>query len=157
MSTGSLGTWLKESERELLPEREAQEDVPPGTYTVMVNAAPVEDAKSGNGIVCKAQLQILEGAHKGRVIFFNINVRNNNEIAEKIGHQALSDMARAVGLPRVPEHTADFLNIPFKVVVGPQKKDPTRMEVKKLMQIGEAPPTAKTAGTGNTKKPWERK
>lgn len=91
--------------------------LPAGKYLVMITDSDVRPTRAGNGTVVKLTLDILDGQHKGRKIFDNINLQNANPEAQRIGQQQFSALCHAVGVLR-PQDTADLHNKPVVVTIS---------------------------------------
>src|SRR5690625_3784599 len=73
--------------------------IPSGDYQVEITEASLQDTKSGTGQYIKMRMDIIGPTHQGRVLFSNLNIRNQSEKAEQIGLQQLGDVIRAIGVP----------------------------------------------------------
>lgn len=81
-----------------LPESSTPLAMPAGYYPLEIKESEVKATKNGNGQYIKIRFDVIGGDYAGRVIFENINVRNPNEVAEKIGRQQLGEIMRATGV-----------------------------------------------------------
>jgi len=77
--------------------------IPAGDYTVSIKDAELKPTKDGSGQYIKLKLQVQGPAHVGRVIFSNLNIRNQSQAAETIGRQQLGAIMRALGLASVSD------------------------------------------------------
>jgi hypothetical protein len=83
--------------------------VPNGWYTAEVREASyVETKKSkeagtGDGFYVKLMWSVTEGAHKGRVLFATLNVKNANPKAATIGKSQLRQLEKAMGLQPIDD------------------------------------------------------
>lgn len=103
----NLGTTF---DANTLPQGNGNFDpLPAGWYTATITQAELKDTKSGSGQYIKVRYDITGPTHQGRVVFGNINIRNQNAKAEEIGQQQLGDIMRSVGLARVTD-TDELLN-----------------------------------------------
>jgi len=107
----------------------------PGDYNVMVTNAKLADTKDGTGRYIKLELKTADN----RVVFANLNIKNKNELATKIGQAQLAELCEACGLSSV-EDTEQFVGHTIQVRLK-VKKDETygdKNEVTKYMkyQIG---------------------
>lgn len=75
----------------------------PGKYPVLIEAAEVKQTKAGNGHYIGLTLQILDGPHKGRKLFDNINIDNPSAQCVEIGMRVFSALGRALGLQAVTD------------------------------------------------------
>lgn len=72
--------------------------VPAGEYQVRIADASIETTKSGTGQYIKLRLDIIGPSHEGRVLFSNLNIKNDSAKAEEIGRQQLGSVMRAINL-----------------------------------------------------------
>jgi hypothetical protein len=86
-----------------LPESQSIEPIPSGWYTATITEASLNTTKSGTGKYIKVRYDITGPTHEGRVVFGNLNIRNANTDAERIGLQQLGELMRAIGLARVQD------------------------------------------------------
>ena len=136
--------------------------IPAGWYDVTITEAGLNDTKSGTGQYIKLRYDITGPTHEGRVIFGNLNIRNQNPKAEAIGQQQLGDVMRAIGLASLNDTdqlVGGRLKIKVKVIRDQEygDEDGNKNEVSgwKAPEGGVAPkPESKPAD--NTP-PWLRK
>ncbi len=83
---------------EEMPESSVPLAIPAGWQTFTISEAEIKETKARNGQYIKLRLDVLGGEYDGRVIFENVNVRNQNEVAERIGRQQLGEIMRATGI-----------------------------------------------------------
>lgn len=121
----NLGTTF---DANTLPQGNGNFDpLPAGWYTATITQAELKDTKTGSGQYIKVRYDITGPTHQGRVVFGNINIRNQNAKAEEIGQQQLGDLMRSIGLGRVTD-TDELLNhsVGIKLKVREQEGyDPT--------------------------------
>ena len=116
--------------------------IPAGDYNVRITEASLQTTKSRTGQYIKLRLDVVGPSHQGRVLFSNLNIKNDSQKAEEIGRQQLGSVMRAINLPAIQD--TDQLvggHMTVKVTV---KNDPTygaSNEVKsyKAMQGNAAP------------------
>lgn len=77
--------------------------LPAGDYQVRIIEATLNDNKAGTGQYIKLRMDVIGPTHQGRVIFSNLNIRNQSEKAEQIGLQQLGEVIRAIGLPSISD------------------------------------------------------
>lgn len=95
--------WIDPIDVTELPAAQNYDPLPAGTYTAKIAEATVGETKSGTGRYIKLRWDILGPSHQGRVVFQNLNVRNQSAMAEEIGRAQLGEVMRAVGLPRIED------------------------------------------------------
>ena len=67
------------------------EPLPAGDYTVTISDATLQDTKSGTGTYIKMKLTVTGPTHEGRVLFSNLNIKNDSQKAEEIGRHRPTD------------------------------------------------------------------
>ena len=133
--------------------------VPAGWYVAQITDAEVKQTKSGTGEYIKIRYDIQGPTSQGRVVFGNLNVKNANPAAEKIGRQQLGDIMRSVGLSAVTD-TDQLLGttMQIKIDIRDSEQYGPSNEVKawKALAAGMAPaPAVKPpASNARTSPPW---
>jgi hypothetical protein len=79
------------------------EPIPAGWYEVSINSAELKETKAGTGEYIALRYDVLGPAHKGRVVFGKLNIRNPHLKTQDIGIQQLSELVRAIGLASVED------------------------------------------------------
>lgn len=105
-----------------LPARESFEPLPAGWYDVIISGADYKATKNGSGYYIKLQYTIEGPSYQGRVVFGNLNTRNANPVAEKIGRQQLGELLAAIGLRGVTD-TEQLLNHRLSIKLKIRKSD----------------------------------
>jgi len=78
--------------------------LPAGWYLVTIHSAEVKQTKAGNGgEYIKVRYNLVGGEHANRVVFGNLNLKNQNEAAQNIGRQQLGQIMRAIGLATIQD------------------------------------------------------
>lgn len=73
--------------------------LPLGIYRLEVSASDVVPTKAGTGTILKLTYDAIEPEEfKGRKIFANMNIENQNAVAQQIGQKELASLCRAIGL-----------------------------------------------------------
>ncbi len=138
-----------------VPENEGFDPIPAGEYVVAIVDSEQKQTSSGNGSYLKLAFQVLEGQHKGRKLFENLNLDNPNAQAVQIARGTLSSICRATGVME-PKDSVELHNIPILAKVGMRKREDTgemQNRITKYSKKGQAA----TPQTTGTQKPWERK
>lgn len=150
-------------------ENEAEESrdfspLPDGQYPAIVTVSEIKDTKAGNGQFLALTFEVIDGDHKGRKVWANLNIQNPSAACEKIGRAQLASLCKAVGVMN-PQDSQELHDIPLVIRIGKDKGDPNRNDVKGYSQIGDAyePPVeekkaapAKPAAPAAKKKPWQK-
>lgn len=134
----------------------AFEAIPSGKYLAAITESEFKPTKNGAGKYLQLTFQLLEGAHKGRILWSRLNLENANETAVKIARSELSAVCRAVGV-MAPKDSLELHNIPLTVNVRVKKRPDTgelTNEIKgyEAKQVAPAQPAQVAASTP----PWAR-
>lgn len=94
--------------------------LPEGWYNVSIAGAEVKNTKAGTGQYIAVKYTVTGPSHEGRIVFGNLNIKNPNPDAEKIGRQQLGDLMRSVGLAKIKD-TDQLIggNLQIKLTVKP--------------------------------------
>ena len=84
-------------------EENNSELIPAGWYEVLISSTQLKQTKVRTGEYIALCYKVLGPAHKGRVIFGNLNIRNPNPKTQDIGIQQLGELMRAIGLASVED------------------------------------------------------
>jgi len=120
------------------------EPLPAGWYTATITQAELKTTGAGNGQYIKCRYDITGPSHQGRVVFGNLNIKNQNVKAEEIGRQQLGDIMRAIGLAKVVD-TDNLIGgqISIKLSIKDDPKYGLSNEVKGFRSVsGSAAPAA---------------
>ena len=150
---------------EFLPQGKTSFDpIPPGWYTVTIAAAEVKATKNGTGQYIAIRYDVTGPTHQGRVIFGNLNIRNQSPKAEEIGRQQLGEICRAIGLAKVGDTDQLIGNaLSIKVDIEKSEQYGDKNQVRGFKAIaGGAPPraamaTAPAAAPAKAAPPWAKK
>ena len=72
--------------------------IPAGRYTAAITESELKPTKSLAGKYLQLTLQILDGEHKGRLVWARLNLENSNATTVKIARAELSAICRAAGV-----------------------------------------------------------
>lgn len=125
---------------------QAQEVIPVAWYPVTITESKIKETSKKSGSILALTYTIIDGDHKGRKLFNNLNIVNANAQAVEIAQSDLSAICHATGVI-VVDDTFKLHNIPFEIRVGMRKPDENfsepANEVKGYRKLGGA--TAATA------------
>ena len=128
--------------------------LPSGEYPAIVTESVMKITKAGTGEYLSVTMQIVDGEHSGRKIWENLNIHNPNDVAEQIARANLKALGLACGFDTLTD--TDVLNdVPFTLVLGVDRKDPTRNRVMGYKRAGAS--SAPSTASATAAKPWERK
>ena len=140
------------------------EQLPAGDYEVVIYDSAMKTTKAQTGQYLALTMEIVEGEHKGRKLWDNLNIINPNEQAQTIANEQLSRICDAVGIDDLQD-SEQLHNIPLiaSVSIAPAKGDyPAKNVVKSYSPVApktekpkaQAKPTASTAPAGVKKAAW---
>lgn len=149
--------------RDDLPESQGYDPVPDGWYNAQIKGAELKPTKLNDGQYIAVQYSITGPDHAGRVIFGNLNIKNKNPEAERIGLQQLGEVMGSIGLAKIQD-TDQLIGGVLQIKVALSKKQEgfdQRNEVRGFKAIeGSAPPlpraTSTPASTGAPPPPWAK-
>jgi len=133
------------------------EAIPAGKYLAAITDSEMKPTKNGQGSYLQLTFTILEGQHKGRVLWARLNLANPNQTAVKIAQSELSAVCRAVGV-MTPRDSVELYNIPLLISVKVKKRDDTgelTNEVKGFEPKSAAGVPQQAPATSTTP-PWRR-
>lgn len=135
----------------------ALQPIPAGPYIAIISESELKATKAGDGRYLQLTFQVIEGPHKGRLLWARLNLENRNQTAVEIAQAELSAICRAVGVMK-PSDSAALHNIPLEITVGLKRRDDTGElgNVIKGYARRESSPRPATAIPGSTA-PWARK
>ena len=147
--------------------------IPPGDYTAMIVKSEMKKTKKwvkpGDGEFLALQFKVLEGEHKDRLLFSNLNLINESTKAVQIAQSHLASICEATGVTSVTD--SDVLhNIPMLIRVTKKaatSEYPEGNEVKGYKvhpdRANIAIPTSDSGGGGGEatpktkpRMPWEK-
>lgn len=100
--------------------------LPAGWYKGYVKESEIKATQKEGGFYVSIMIEIYEPAFaKGRVVFNNYNVKNDNEVAEKIANGQLYGLMKCMDIEEIKTGTGDLHNKPFLVklkIKPPQMK-----------------------------------
>jgi len=134
------------------------EAIPAGKYMAAITDSEMKATKTGNGSYLQLTFTIVEGEHKGRILWARLNLNNPNATAVKIARGELSAVCRAVGVMR-PRDSVELHNIPLVITVKVKKRQDTgelTNEIKGYEPKASAAGQPQQAPVNSTTPPWKR-
>ena len=116
------------------------EPLPEGWYRVTIAGAEVCQTKAGTGHYIKVQYK----TDTGRVVFGNLNIRNPNPEAQRIGQEQFYQLRTAIGLGQVQD-TDQLIGAVLQIKLAIRKSEEygDSNDVKGFKAVeGAAPPKA---------------
>jgi Protein of unknown function (DUF669) len=78
--------------------------IPAGEYVAQIVESEIKTTgQHGTGLMASLTWEIMEGQHKGRKFWYNINYKNDSEKAQRIGQGQLNDLQVALGVPAIDD------------------------------------------------------
>jgi len=130
--------------------QQSYDPLPDGWYAVQMTKSEMKPTKDGTGAYLESELTCLEPPYAGRKIFYRLNLKHNNPVAQEIAYKQLSAICHAVGVIQVAD-SQQLHGLPFKVKVVVKKDDSGKYdpsnEVKAVKGINEtSAPAASPVG-----------
>lgn len=113
--------------------------IPPGKLPCLIEKAELKENKKGTGHFVALVLSILEGLHKNRKLFVNINIANPNDQCVEIGRRTLRSLWDALSLPPIKPGEDHIGQLVDKVVVAHVRVRNEQNEVNVFSAPGAAP------------------
>jgi hypothetical protein len=131
--------------------------IPAGKYLVAITESEQKPTKKGVGQYLQLTFQVLEGEHKGRLLWTRLNLDNPNATTVKIARAELSAICRAVGV-LAPKDSIELHNLPLVVAVGlkPRKGTGEMGNVIKGYEKKGAAAQPVMTPAGDGRPPWQR-
>ena len=153
---------------EELPVADSFDVIPEGTYDAKTTQADLKTTKSGTGKYIRLRWDITGPTHQGRVVWQNLNIQNQNPMAEEIGQKQLREMADAIGLTGKITDTDQLVggHAKIKVIIRKQDGYDDQNDVKRVLPLSDntatttpfaAPnsgPAPSPVATGQATPPW---
>jgi len=136
------------------------EPIPAGKYLCVITNTEMKPTKNGAGEYLEIEMDVIEGAFKGRKVWDRLTLKHPNELTVRIARGTLSSICRAVGV-MAPKDSIELHNLPFVVSVGCKKREDTgdlTNVVKGYAKRGNAPTAASqsAAPSNGSVPPWKR-
>jgi len=71
--------------------------IPAGQYLAEITKSEMKDTKSGTGKYLSVGFKLLDGPGQGSMVYTNLNLVNDNDVAVQIANQTLAKICAAVG------------------------------------------------------------
>lgn len=110
-----------------------------GQYKVVITDFEDRVNKRGNGSHSAVTMEVIEGEHKGRNLWTNLNLNNANQRAVKLAKDALHNICNAVGVAPSELETSDQLvDKPLMVSIFIQESDGQHKARNEVADYGRA-------------------
>jgi hypothetical protein len=101
---------------EVAPDMGVMDPLPEGWYNVMIDNSEISPTKNGDGAILKLRFKVVDGNFINRSVYGRLNIRNANDIAQRIALAQLSAISHAVGIMQVSD-SQQLHGIPLKIRV----------------------------------------
>jgi hypothetical protein len=136
------------------------EPLPEGWYTATIDGAELRQTKAGTGDYIALIYTIAGPSHVGRKVWGNLNIRNPNSTAERIGREQLSKLSAAIGLKSMPQDTDQLIGFQCQIRITIRKSeqygDGNEVKDWKAASGGSAAPQPTAQAPANNAAPWAR-
>lgn len=129
------------------------EPLPAGKYPAVITDSEWKRTKSGNGRYLQFAFQVIEGPHKGRILWARLNLENHNATTVEIAQAELSAICRAVGVMR-PRDSVELQNLPLLLNVACKKRQDTGGITNEIAGYEAKPNAAPVAAANGNSAPW---
>ena len=142
-----------------IPKKEnagSYEPLPDGWYDVTIGGCEIKETRAGTGKYLHVRYDVTGPSHSGRVVFGNLNIRNQNPKAEEIGRQQLGELMDSVGIGKLSD-TDQLIGNRLKVKLSTRRSEQygDSNEVKGWKAADGIKPAA-AAAPAAAKPPWKR-
>jgi hypothetical protein len=127
--------------------------IPAGKYAAIIYKSEFKKTKDKKGNYLQIQLKVVNGDHKGKVLFDRLNLDNVNPIAVQIANKTLNTICKACGKFGV-EDSEELHGIPMLVTVAVKPATSTHAASNEIKYYApcengtqEAPPTGEVQET----------
>jgi len=77
--------------------------IPKGAYPVVITESEIMPNKAGTGTNLTLKLVVQDGKHKNRILFDNLCVQHQNQVAQQIAQTKLAQICQAVGIGQLQD------------------------------------------------------
>jgi len=132
--------------------------IPAGKYVAVITESEFKPTRSGVGRYLQLTFQIVEGEHKGRLLWARLCLDHPNAQTVRIARAELSAICRAAGV-MAPKDSVELHNLPLVITVGQKKRDDNgefTNVIKGYAKKGAATPAAAPGNGQGSTPPWKR-
>jgi hypothetical protein len=90
--------------------------IPEGWYLAVITDSEMKETRDGTGKYLKMCFEIIEGEHRGRRVWSNLNLVHSNPIVVELARADLSAICRAVDVI-APADSGELHNLPLLIKV----------------------------------------
>lgn len=96
--------------------------IPDGWYIAQIKSSEMKPNSKLTGSYLNLELEIVEGEHKGRILYDILNIDNPNKTAQEIAYKTLASICHATGVIKV-ENAQELHAIPMEIKVRTSSAD----------------------------------
>ncbi len=132
------------------------EPLPAGKYVAVITDSEMKATKSGTGHYLELTFQVVDGPHKGRLLWSRLNLDNPNAMTVQIAQAELSAICHAVGVLK-PKDSIELHNLPLQITVKCKKREDSGEIVNEVRGFAKkAAASATPAREAASAAPWAR-
>ena len=132
------------------------EPIPAGQYSAVIVESEVKPTRNGTGNYLQLTFEIIDGPHKGRLLWSRLNLDNPNATAVKIARAELSAICRATGI-LTPQDSVELHDLPLVITVKCRKRSDTSEITNEIKGYRKKELAAdKPAQAATATPPWRR-
>ena len=150
-----MGANLKGFDARTVEPMDTFEPIPAGKYIAAITASEMKPTRAGDGSYLELQFQVVEGEHKGRLLWSRLNLDNRNELAVKIARAQLASICKAVGV-LTPNDSTELHDLPLQVTVRLKKREDTGDLTNEIVGYAKKPSPGQASQAQNDTPPWRR-
>ena len=133
--------------------------LPEGDYRAIIEASEEKTTNAGDGSYLALTFQIIDGPHKGKRVWTNLNLKNPSADAVRIARAELAAICKAVNVP-APKDSSDLHELPMTIHVKLKKRSDNG-EMKNVISAYHPKDKAQqaataTAAAAGSKAPWKK-
>jgi hypothetical protein len=137
------------------PPSRNYEPIPAGKHLAVIIDSEMRPNKAGTGSYLQLTFQLLEGEHKGRLLWARLNLDHPNPAAVAIARAELAAICRAVGV-LAPQDSAELHDLPLMIHVKCVKRNDNGEVVNEIKDYSPKVVTPKQQQSANSTPPWKR-
>jgi hypothetical protein len=85
------------------PEAHSFDPLPPGDYLAHITQSEIADTRTGTGRMVKLTWEVLDGQFERRLVWQQINYRNQSQKAEEVGKRQLDEVVWSTGVQNLTD------------------------------------------------------
>lgn len=131
------------------------EPVPAGSYVAIIVGSELKATKAGDGQYLELELEIADGAYKGRKLWDRLCLKHSNPLAVKIARAQLAGICKAVQVV-TPSDSHELHDVPLQVKVGMKRREDTGELANEVKSYATKHSPAQASPDASGPAPWTR-